>query len=161
MIGLKRVVQEQVIEQCHQLWRQIDEAFLAFCKALCKCCVFEAGPSTYPDAIAMELEVLDEETKDLTDPESSLAHQEHNTTKLKIVINGMQKRFKVSIFDGFDAFLRLLEPDDAPGSLPTTRMNQKRLEPAEAIRDLLVEHRIGQRFATLNLVAVEAADGSD
>ena len=89
MIGLKRVVQEQVIEQCHQLWRQIDEAFLAFCKALCKCCVFEAGPSTYPDAIAMKLEVLDEETKDLVvSSDDLLPLSELRSSELTLIIYG-------------------------------------------------------------------------
>src|SRR5439155_184281 len=92
-----------------------------------------------------------------THPESAFSHQKNHTAELEI-LNGSQKRFKVSILYRFDTFLRLFEPDDTPGRFPSARMHEKRLEATEPIGDLLVENRIDEGFSTLKLIPVKTAD---
>lgn len=108
----------------------------------------------------MKLQILDEEAKDLTHAQTTFPHQQDHTAKLKIV-NRRQEGGKVSILDDFRTFLWLFEPDDASGRLSAARVDEEGLEPTEAIGNLLVEHRVAQRFTVLKLIAVETTHGCD
>jgi hypothetical protein len=56
-----------VVKQRHQCWRQIDEALLAFYETFRQSSILEVLSTPYPDAIAMKLQVLNEQAQHLAD----------------------------------------------------------------------------------------------
>ncbi|HLZ59631.1 MAG TPA: hypothetical protein VKR06_22000 [Ktedonosporobacter sp.] len=108
MIGVKGVLQEQVVQQRHQFRGEINEAFLTRHQTFRQGAIFEIGSAAHPDPIAMKLQVLNEKAECLTYSESTLTHQKHKTTELEILYSG-QECGEVHIRERFHPLLWLFE----------------------------------------------------
>lgn len=108
----------------------------------------------------MKLQILNEEAEYLAHAQATLPHEQNDTTKLEIV-DSLQECLKICVFHGLDALLRLFEFDNPLHGFSTTGMHEEQFEATETIGNLLVEHRIGKRFPSLDVIAIEAANGCD
>src|SRR5260221_3200909 len=158
LIGLKGVVEYQVVEQGHDLRSEFDEALFAFDHALGQRSIRQASTPADHHAVAVKLQILDVQAQDFADAQAPIAHEQQDALELHIV-RLVLKACKRLIANGPDASLRLSQCPSAPGHLPSTGMHQERLEAAEAVGDFFVQDGIGQHLSALHLVAVEAGDG--
>jgi hypothetical protein len=151
------VLQHEVVEQSHDLLRQLHEALFAVNHAFGQCPVRQASTPADDDAVAVKFQVLDVQAQDFADAQAAITHEQQDALELQIArrVLEVRKRF---IANGSDAALWLLQLQATPGHLSSAGMHQERLEAAEAVGNLLVQDGVGQHLPALHVVAVETGD---
>src|SRR5579862_3456635 len=104
----------------------------------------------------MKFQVLNEQAEDFTHTKTAFPHEQNDTAELK-VINGSQECLEIGLFHDLDTPLRFFEFDNPLHGLSSASMDKERLETTKTIGNLLIEHRVGQRLPSLDVITIEAA----